>query len=40
MNDVLYEPKKRIMSARAGPGTVPLGSSPVALAQGPGGGNF
>lgn len=34
--NVLNEPKKHIMSARAGPGMVPLESSPVALAQGPG----
>lgn len=37
MNNVLNEHKKHIMSARAGPGMVPLGSSPIALAQGPAG---
>lgn len=36
MNNVLNEPKKHIRSARAGPWVVTLGSSPVALAHGPG----
>lgn len=35
MNNVSHEPKKHVISARAGTGMVPLGSSPIALAQSP-----